>query len=247
MNFAAIRSLAGPAPDCGSEAALCDLPVGDFPRFEFNMGEVKRAGQVIASDLIWDETTEAEIREAFKIAKLMSAEFAVAEECPEPQGVPSRDKRIFEIQELDRSLNAIGVLDNMSHVVRWTDFAPAPSPHAKPTHYLIKYNTGTKQVEVRPEFGAEMAIREYNQAEFPDNKGGQNSTNVVLVELDKVENLKAAYPNYFGDVQLFKEQLKRIVKGMTAEEYTVRPQETVALRSSERPDLAWFKKRIRWR
>jgi hypothetical protein len=69
----------------------------------------------------------------------------------------------------------------------------------------------------------------------------------VLVEADKLENLKAAYPNYFGDVQLFKTQLNNLAKGRDVEEYTVKPQETVAPRPRENPDLSWFKRRIRWK
>jgi hypothetical protein len=413
VTIAAIRPLAGPDPDCDSDLALCDLRVREFPSFEYSMKDVKRAGQVIAGNLIWTDETEPEIREAFKIAnnfrsahaypmrsvrahliwcmrdhdlhgltvarlkrmqairrklarndfslhlnqiqdiggcrvilpsiqdvrslvnimkerprhevrgeddyivkpkddgyrshhlkysycgkgdasiydgrrievqirsrlqhswatavesvglirgeylkgdqgstewlrlfKLMSAEFAVAEQCPEPPDVPAHDKRVLEIQELDRSLDAIKVLDDLSHVVRWTDMAPAPNSRAKPTHYLIKYNTVTREVEIWSEFGAIMAVMEYNKAESPDNRSGLNITNAVLVEANKVENLKAAYPNYFGDVQLFKEQLKRVVKGKAVEEYTVKPQETVAPRPKEKLNLAWFKRRIRWR
>ena len=51
--------------------------------------------------------------------------------------------------------------------------------------------------------------------------------NIVLVEVDKVENLKAAYPNYFGDVQLFLRNLRLIARGKEAREYTLPPQETV--------------------
>jgi hypothetical protein len=36
---------------------------------------------------------------------------------------------------------------------------------------------------------------------------------VVLVEVDKLDNLERSYPNYFGDVQIFKEQLRLVTKG----------------------------------
>jgi hypothetical protein len=164
-----------------------------------------------------------------------------------PPGSPPRDERINEIRKLDRFLNAIKILDDMSHLVRWTDLVPAPPPHGKPSHYLIKYDIATRVVEIKSEFGAAMAIMEYNKEESVDNRSGRNTTDVVLVEADKIESLKAAYPNYFGDVQLFKGQLKTVVKGKAIEEYTVKPQETVAPRPKERPNLAWFKRRIRWR
>ena len=68
VTIAAIRPLSEPNPDCDSDLALCDLPVREFPCFEYSMMEVKRAGKVIAGNLIWTDETEAEIREAFKIA-----------------------------------------------------------------------------------------------------------------------------------------------------------------------------------
>jgi hypothetical protein len=45
----------------------------------------------------------------------------------------------------------------------------------------------------------------------------------VLVEADKIESLKEAYPNYFGDVQVFKHNLSRIVRGEDAIEFTLSP------------------------
>jgi Region found in RelA / SpoT proteins len=42
--------------------------VADFPRFEYSMKDVKRAGEVIASGLIWTDETAPKIMEAFQIA-----------------------------------------------------------------------------------------------------------------------------------------------------------------------------------
>jgi hypothetical protein len=56
-----------------------------------------------------------------------------------------------------------------------------------------------------------------------------------------------AYPNYFGDVQLFKMQLKKITQGDDAVEYTMPPQATVPKGPKEKVDLSWFKRRMRWR
>lgn len=178
-----------------------------------------------------------------ELFKLMSAEFALAESCPEPPGIPSRHIRIGQIKELDRLLRATDTLDSFSHVVRWTDMAINPTN--KPRYYLIQFDNATKQVNVEPYWHPEDAAAAYDKAETRDNEADEESKNVVLVEADKVENLKDAYPNYFGDVQLFKMQLRIIVKGKTAREYTVRPQETVAPRPRENPDLSWLRRRIR--
>jgi hypothetical protein len=42
---------------------------------------------------------------------------------------------------------------------------------------------------------------------------GNGSYNTVLVEVDEIDNLKAAYPNYFGDVDLFKQKLIELAGG----------------------------------
>lgn len=180
-----------------------------------------------------------------RLFKLMSAEFAAAEGCREPPGVPDQLSRIGEIKELDNLLSASATLQNMSHAVRWTDIAIPPSSPVR--YYLIRFDNANKRVAVEPYFAPRRAVLSYDNAEAMDNQSGQETSNVVLVEADKVENLKDAYPNYFGDVQLFKTQLNRILKGKDIEEYTVAPQETVATqRTREKPDLSWFKRRIRW-
>jgi hypothetical protein len=120
------------------------------------------------------------------------------------------------------------------------------NPKDKPTYYLIKYNNSTNEVDVSRYFAPKAAVLSYDSAEFLDNKTGRDSENVVLVEADKIDALKMAYPNYFGDVQLFRTQLGHITKGEGVREYKLKPQETVQPRPGENPDLTWLRRRIRW-
>ena len=65
---------------------------------------------------------------------------------------------------------------------------------------------------------------------------------VVLVEVDKINDLKKAYPNYFGDVGLFHRQLRQIVLGGVAAEYTRPPRQKATKRLEEpRGDLSWLR------
>jgi hypothetical protein len=175
---------------------------------------------------------------------LMSAEFAMFEGCPEPPDVPPHNQRVSEIKALDKELEAATNLDKLSHAVRFTD--TAVMPRNKPTYYLIQYDNATNEIAVRSYFAPKRAIESYGIAEFLDNKTGRYTKDIVLVEADKVETLKEAYPNYFGDVQLFRAQLRNIVKGTGLREYTMKPQEAVKPRPGENPDLTWLKRRIRW-
>jgi hypothetical protein len=79
-------------------------------------------------------------------------------------------------------------------------------------------------VHVEPYQRARAATDSYDKAEEV-LRGGQDKGVVVLVEVDKIINLKAAYPNYFGDVELFKKQLKQIALGRSAVEYTSPPRQ----------------------
>ena len=178
-----------------------------------------------------------------RLFKLMSAEFAVAEGCPEPSDVPNHQKRVAEIKALNKTLQATATLENLSNAVRWTDIAIAPS--SKPSYYLIKYDNATNQVSVEPFFAPSTAMQSYEKAELADNESGNDTTNIVLVEADKLENMKEAYPNYFGDVQLFRMQLANITTGLGAREFVVRPQETVRSRPKENPNYMWLKGRRR--
>ena len=116
-----------------------------------------------------------------------------------------------EIKSLSSKLQAVAVLDEISLIVKWTDqFAVAPRELRQATHYIIKYDRVSREVTVDWYIAPRLAVSSYNEAEFLDFK--MDRKNIVLVEVDKIENLKEAYPNYFGDVQLFRKQLVEIVK-----------------------------------
>lgn len=181
-----------------------------------------------------------------RLFMLMSAEFALAEGCPEPPGVPARADRIAEIRELDRELQATAILDKLSYAVRYTDDAVI-QPGVKASYYLIRFDNQKKEVLIEPIFHPKEAVASYDNAEALDNQSGKGAEDIVLVEADKLESLKAAYPNYFGDVQLFKEQLRNITKGYAAQEFSVRPQERVPARPRERFfDPRWLRGWRRW-
>jgi hypothetical protein len=177
---------------------------------------------------------------------LMSAEFALAEGCDLHTSESDRKARVQEVVALDKRLKAAKTLENLSTAVKFTDEYILDTRN-KPEYYLIKYNNADSTVTVEPYRGALNGTSSYDNAEASDNATGKSTTNAVLVEVDKLENLKEAYPNYFGDVQLFKTNLISITRGDTAQEYTLPPQHRTAPRPRERPDLTWFTKRKRWK
>ena len=173
--------------------------------------------------------------------KLISAEFALAEDCPEPPDVPAQSQRLDEIRQLDKRLEATATLENLSHIVRWSDISVKA---VKPTYYLIIYDNATNKVAVEPYFAPKNAMEHYEIAEARDTRAGGDTANIVLVEADKMDLVREAYPNYFGDVQMFKKQLRNITQGNGARDFVVKPQETAKPTPRENVDFAALRRWI---
>jgi ppGpp synthetase/RelA/SpoT-type nucleotidyltranferase len=176
-----------------------------------------------------------------RLFKLVSAEFAEAEGCAVSPGVPNHSDRVAELRDLDRKLGVSGALTGIAYGAHW--YHHAVHSDAKAKYYLIKLDTILRRVEVEPYFDSRKAVASYDSAERSDNESGNNRTNVVLVEADKIENLAVAYPNYFGDVEIFWRQLRSIIGGVDLEEYTVRRQEPAPPRygRGEKRDASWLR------
>jgi hypothetical protein len=86
-----------------------------------------------------------------------------------------------------------------------------------------------------------LATASYDKAEA-GLRADQGNGVVVLIEVDKIENLKDAYPNYFGDVELFKKQLRDIALGGSAVEYMRPPKQSIReLQPEEWVDPSWLR------
>jgi Region found in RelA / SpoT proteins len=164
--------------------------------------------------------------EWLRLFQLLSGELAVAEGSPVNPLVANREERIREIRDLNKKLGAISLLDNISAAVRYTD--DAVSEGSRPTYYLLKYDRANALVSVEPYFISQIATTAYDAAEADEIRNLlKNNSNIVLVEADKIDNLKFAYPNYFGDVSFLKASLKRIVDRNGLREYELNPQERI--------------------
>lgn len=64
---------------------------------------------------------------------------------------------------------------------------------------------------------------------------GLTRSKVVTVEFSRVENLVRTYPNYFGDVGVFLNNLRRIVKGQDALEFTLIQQARIGTPAPQQP------------
>jgi hypothetical protein len=176
-----------------------------------------------------------------RLFELMSAELALAENCPEGAGLPPRQQRVGELQKLNQKLGAIATLENLRHAVDY--MAHYNIGMDSPRYFRLEYDNVTHKVTVTPSL---RSITVMSDAEQKDNVSGENRITTVEIEADRVEDLYEGYPNYFGDVQLFTRNLKDITLGKAAREYVMPPQETVPPPPHEVPDLSWFRRHKRW-
>ena len=174
-----------------------------------------------------------------RLFELMSAELSLAENCPVPIGLPTRVERVQEIKELNNRLNAVNQLDNMRNVVRFTEIGR--QYYEKPSYYRLEYDNKKGTVNVTPHFNPLSATEDYNKSEEEGNISGDDHINTVLVEAEEIKELKTAFPNYFGDVLLFNQNLANITQGGNARVYTVPPRELPARRPEEVIDPSWLR------
>jgi len=196
---------------------------------------VEVAGTFLQQDMKASECNKDWLR----LFKLISAEFTLAEKMKLPSGIPSRKRRREQIARLSKKLDAISTLENIRYAFSSTDYLNT-TPGYRPKYYLIEYNNITNEVSVRGFNNTAAGGVDYLQQEQKDQNNPESEKNIVLVEADKIETVKEAFPNYFGDVKLFCNQLTQLTKGEPAIEYKLPPIKHTAPRDKEIPDDSWL-------
>ncbi len=194
-------------------------------------GEDMKGGE---GDLEWNE-----------LFKLVSFEFAIEENRFYDNGSQDRLIRVSRIIELEVKLKSINVLETLRQGVNYLDEC-VRDIRSNAQYFLLTYNHVERTIKVEEQDIATNGINQYDLAEQFENKTGNTNINTVLVEADKIEGLIQAYPNYFGDVDLFNQKLYQIVYGKIALDYNLIPQGKVPPKPKVYPDLSWFKNKKLW-
>lgn len=161
-----------------------------------------------------------------RLFALVSAEFARMEGGGCVPSVPEeRTERFHELRGLVADLDALKKLDGIRELISFTEGVRAPD--AK--FFLIEYDYEEQTVRISPQSSLRKGIDLYEDAEHSD------SMNAVLVEVDRLSDLKRAYPNYFFDVGMFTEKLRDIVSQGGKDPPS---------KSGWKPDLSWLRE---WR
>lgn len=146
---------------------------------------------------------------------LMSGEIATAEGMALPPGLPDDPKvRRGEVVELQSKIDAIKTLESYRSAINHMH----EGARSFSGRYVISFDRRAMKVTVRSLYGLDMALGGLRASEGAD-------IDSVVVEADSVDGLIAAYPNYFMDVGLFVDQIRR----------------TLSRESSAKPNLAWLR------
>ncbi|MER9094465.1 RelA/SpoT domain-containing protein [Mesorhizobium sp. M0700] len=169
-----------------------------------------------------------------RLFALMSTDFAIEEDGAHVPGTPEgKRERHQELRHLNDKLNAVVFLENINQAF---DYAPVYRGSAK--FYLVQIDRDKKEVHVT---GYNQPI---NATEgFSASETG-NGVISVLAEVNKIEDLMKAFPNYFMDVQMFTDHLKTIVFPDRAHKVAKSAAESVRAtkkKSSNFLDLSWLK------
>lgn len=131
--------------------------------------------------------------------QLVSGEFAVAENRALVPGVSeNKEERLSELKDIQRKLKAMKMLQSYNQIIKYADNIKISAPF-----YVVKYDYDRNEVNIS---GINTAISGSEAQDF--------GLNIVLIEVDKVEDLKAAFPNYFLDVQMFTRRVEAIISGV---------------------------------
>lgn len=131
--------------------------------------------------------------------RIMSSEFAREEGQALIPGVPEdRAELLRELADLEGRIDAVQTLTSYRKAIRTADLQQA----SRGTRFIISFDRASQAVSVRPLHRPASAIEMLRATEA-------SGVESVLVEVDGVDALSSAYPNYFMDVAHFVDQVQR--------------------------------------
>lgn len=167
---------------------------------------------------------------------LMASEIARIEGRPEVPGAPDHADRVRELRDLNERLGASRFLDGLSQAVHFTD---QHFRSERSETYLIRFDLKTYEVRVSG-YNSTSGARAYHADEAQEDR-----YDTVLVSSDKVGNLVKAFPNYFGDTQMFARTLRQVIRGKDIPEFILPKQEIVKPPPRVPIDPTWLRRSTR--
>ncbi len=146
--------------------------------------------------------------------KLLSSQFAIKEGTSvlEEHERLSKSQINFQLVKMIRKLNIIEQLTTYTSIYT-SDWRENRLKGRAGKYALLTLDTNTSMtnVDIYPESQFLKALKDYSSIEKIHHSS--HEINVVLVNLDNINNLEKAYPNYFMDTKVLSGYLSQIVLG----------------------------------
>lgn len=137
-----------------------------------------------------------------RLMELMSAIIARHEGLPRSEHVPATDAGLeAEIKDLDAKLDAVAVLRTYRDAVKLSESRAMMNS----SYFVLTLDPDKGEVSIAPQQSFLAGAKSYGRAIQPSGKAQH-----VLVSVDSVDQLRAAYPNYFLDVGDFLDLLEGV-------------------------------------
>lgn len=138
---------------------------------------------------------------------LMGAAMALREKCPPVPGTPTtKDELIGEIRELSEKLAVEDVLQGWGNAVQTLTEAPGDA-----VVFLLVLDPNKKTLTTRPFKADQLQNASDEYLKIEKETEGHPEIQAVLVSVESLETLRAAYPNYYLDTGAFIGALRQTV------------------------------------
>lgn len=143
--------------------------------------------------------------------KTLSSYFAIIENClPSKEHEKLSKKKI--LSRLKKSIRNLNVIEKLNTVSNSIEVVINKRNKGRPGRYALlelDYKNGITSIDIFTKKEIHIAIEEYTKKELSMKK--DDGKNIVFVNIESVENLKMAYPNYFLDTKKLLHILSDIV------------------------------------
>jgi hypothetical protein len=136
---------------------------------------------------------------------LMGSAMALAEkQALVPNTPPTRAELVEELKSVSDAIQAEHVLEGLG--VATSSFTRAT---ADAEAFLLRLDTAEHSLSAKPYTRAELPQATEDYLSIEKEISGNPSVQAVLVSVDKLANLRKAYPNYYVDLDTFRQALRR--------------------------------------
>lgn len=147
--------------------------------------------------------------------KLMASYIASRERTPLVPNTPTEKSELKEcIRECESKLLVIQHLRSFRHVAERFDNEAAFRHETTPNYFLLEVRPAENLIVVDPYKSKDLEDAESAYLSTEQNILNQSTRNdAVLVSVEKLVNLRRAYPNYYGDTEVFLGILRDALEG----------------------------------